>query len=131
MTYLTYNTKYSIYKMRYLLIGYINRALYINYIDCLLIAYSLLAYSLFPIGLLPIAYSLYAKGAQAGIPTLRPFPFSCFRHAPFEKGVFLSFVVNILSTFSQYWSILINISDNIGSYLYTLLINTSFYILNI
>ena len=25
--------------MRYLLIGYINRALYIDYIDCLLIAY--------------------------------------------------------------------------------------------
>ena len=36
----------------------------------------------------------------------------CFRHAPFEKGVFLSLFVNIgqyLVNFSQYLSILTNI----------------------
>ena len=50
MTYVAYNIIYSIYKMGYLLIRYINRTLYIDYIDCLLIAYWYIQFLVRPLG---------------------------------------------------------------------------------
>ena len=53
------------------------------------------------------------------------------RHAPFGKGVFLSFVVNIcqyLVNIGQYWSILINIRYCVRYLLYGTAYGTYIYI---